>query len=220
MKVFIFFGFLSFLGFANHISAADEFLLADLDSSLVKERLRRIYGEFNLRAAGDWKVTEGGRSEIWKWTDKGWSCPVDQKSICSELVPLSLRWWVQTRSWLTAWNPKRKLGLEFGRAEDLQRPVHVAPSPDSKDAATDEETEEVKAFAGKKTANEVWEWESTSGVPVKIHISLRDQRIVRIDGDKWTEYLDWFQKRPGSVPELDRIVIDQNGTQTVMTRQR
>lgn len=195
-----------------------EIPVAQLDAMLAKERLRRIYADFNLKLAGDWLVTVDDRTEKWKWnTDKQtWSCPPAQKERCTELIPQSFKWWGRGKAWIQDWNPVSREGLEFGRVRVESEQSKVG----TEEASGDPTTEEVKAFEGKKTADEVWIWKSSNGAEAKFYISLRDQKIERIESGDGVERFEWFQKQPGSMPELNKLYVERGGTFMTLTRIR
>jgi hypothetical protein len=192
--------------------------VSQLDAMLAKERLRKVYGEFNMKLGGEWQVSVDGRTDKWKWSpEKGmWICPPDQKERCASLVPLAFKWWGRGKGWAQEWNPEKRDGLEFGRVRSESAESKVGTGSANEDPTT----EEVKAFEGKKTADEIWTWKSASGSEAKIFISLRDQRIERIESGDGVERIEWFQKQPTSVPELNKLILESSGTSVTFARIR
>jgi hypothetical protein len=197
-----------------------------LDGQIMKERLRKIYGDFSVKAKGEWQVSYGGKVVTWKWSEKGWSCPSDPTINCREWVPTSFKWWVESRGWLDRWSPVSRIGFELGKAKVEggagQTPIVVPVNPENMEqSAVDhghEKSDEPDILGGKKWASEVWEWKDTKGAESKLYISLRDQRIERIDSSDSVEYVDW-KDRPGrSTPDLTKVVVEKSGMRVVFSK--
>ncbi|MDB5038350.1 MAG: hypothetical protein JWQ35_1878 [Bacteriovoracaceae bacterium] len=203
--------------------------LGELDAALIKERLKRIYGEFSMKAGKEWEVSYQGKTSTWKWSDKsGWACPADSSLKCSEWVPNSFRWWVSSKGWLDNWTPVTRLGFDFGKAksEVASAPAIAMPEAVADNAVVAAEelehpVEKIEAdpLGGKKWAHEVWQWKNKKDASAKIYVSLRDQKIERIDANDLVEYLEWLDK-PGRAPELLRVVLERNGTRVAFAKMK
>lgn len=197
----------------------------DLDNVILKERLKKIYGEFSIKAKGDWQVSFDGKIVTWKWSEKGWTCPQDPKVSCKEWIPTSFKWWVENRGWLERWTPNAKLGFEFGKTkrEPAMDRAAVASSPheESDPSAVEhaaERSEDRDGFAGKNWASEVWEWKSTKGESSRVYTSLRDQRIERIDYGENVEFVEWQDKPGRSSLDLVRVTMERGGARLVFSK--
>lgn len=194
--------------------------LADLDANLMRERLKKIHGDFSVKATGEWKVSSQGKVQTWKWTAKGWVCPAEPILSCGEeWVPTSFKWWSQGRGWAESWSPVKKLGYEFGRPKlEVAKPVVTEVHTLEETPAADGDVEQADPFAGKKWALESWLWKNKKESEAKIFISLREQAIERIDTDGAIEYLDWISKPGRSALQLGKVVIEKNGIRATFSR--
>lgn len=195
-----------------------EISVEQLDAQLAKERLRKVYGEFNLKLGGEWQVTVDGRTEKWRWNPEkvAWICPADQKARCAELVPIAFKWWGRGRGWMQEWSPEKRQNLEFGKVRTESSLERAGTGSGEEDPTTGE----VKTFEGKKTADEIWIWKSGSGAEAKLAISLRDQRVDQIESRDGVEHLEWFQKQPGSALELSKLTFEHSGAIVTLSRVR
>lgn len=205
-----------------HVNAED-FSLTKLDASLLKERLRKLYGNFNLGASGVWNVSYQGQTVQWKWTGTAWACPQGSPVNCADWVPLSFRWWVMSKGFLDNWSPTKKLGFDIGRPKVVRTKVPIVRASGAEAGtpeATEEETEQrVDPYGGKKWAHEVWQWESKKGTNASIFVSLRDQKIERLNSEGADEYIEW-EKGKGTALELDRVTMNRPDLQVSFQRVR
>lgn len=195
----------------------------ELDASILRERVRRVHGDFSLKAKGDWQVSYDGKIVTWKWTEKGWVCPVDEKISCKEWVPTSFKWWVEGKGWLERWSPLERAGFDIGRPRITAKSdvggagaEHSAETGDGVVDSGSGATQDLVSSVGhsdqpKRWAHEVWEWKSSKGESAKLYFSLVDQRIERVDFADATEYLEWKDLPSRTAPELVRVIIEKSG---------
>jgi len=234
------------VGSGTEAPSAREVPVKELDRELIRERLRKVYGNFNLKLAHTWQATFEGKTETWHWTGKSWKCPPAAVTkdpvqnevgatnvVCSEWIPASFRWWNIESGWLSNSSPLGRASFDVGQVK-AEKPAGAASAQAGKDASSVEagpsgsvtesngEAEEngqddPSLSRAKRWADEVWNWQLPNHGEARVYISLRNQRIDRIDTKNSTEFIEWNQKNQ-KVPEIEKIVLERGPTRLALVR--
>ena len=188
---------------------------ADLDTALLKERIRKVHGDFRLKLSGEWKAGLEGRNESWKWLDKGWKCgSKESQAACNSWVPQSFLAW-QAGAFLEQWTPKNRLSFE------VQKPKAVArakPTEVSEENAGDPEPSSAHVDWGQNWVGELWSFENTKGEALRVLVSARDQRIERMEFPSGAiEYYEWAPGKSGAL-EIAKLVMEKDGVKAIISR--
>lgn len=182
--------------------------LPELDLALAKERLHKIYGDFNLKGLGDWTVSHHGQTQVWKLDREAWICPKEPLAPCADWMPTVFKWWILNKGWLESWNPEGRDGFDVVKGRTQPVVKENAGTSSEASNAEDDTVEKLPAeFQGTRFASELWTWKSTSDTRARLYISLRNQWIDRIDYGDTQEYLEWSLKAGKIFPELVRVVM-------------
>jgi len=198
------------------------FDLGSLDLNLAKERLRKVHGDFSIKALGDWQVSYDGKTENWQWTAKGWTCPKDARVKCSDWVPFGFRWWggSQGRAWLDKWSIVERKGFEFSKAPAERAAATlietgVTESKVEADVAIGEpdEAESLQklSFERNRSATEIQNWQMLGGGGDGVfQISLKSGYVSKFTFKSSAETLGWSLKAGKPFPELERMIVERN----------
>jgi hypothetical protein len=120
------------------------------------------------------------------------------------------------------------LGLEFGTAKiqgavatsvgEVASNAVLSAEPQEFEHPSDKSNDEKGGFWGRKWALEGWKWKNSKGDSAGIYVSLRDQKVERIDFEGVIEFLEWRDKPGRASPDLERIVLERGGQRMVISR--
>lgn len=187
--------------------------LMNLDRQSLVERLKKAYAPVSFKIDGDWLVTSPSGTETWTWSQGKWRCPQSTYK-CDDFVPLSFRWFLLGKTWISAGQPGDRLGYDFKGSSHASAQRHSSQNQEGEDEAATTVT-----FEGKRNAHEVWNWQSTFSPEFKIYVSLRDYLIERIESSDSFEILEWGSRSSRSVM-LDKVFLDRSGVRVLLSKKQ
>jgi len=188
--------------------------LGNLDRELVVERIRKAYVPVSIKLDGEWLVTTTAGTETWKFANQKWTCPGSQIK-CEDWIPLSFKWFGGGRGWLAQGGPVKKISYDFKGSKQTTAPGRST----TEEAPTEDHTPEVVLqFEGKRSALEVWEWNSPLSSSMTVSLSLRDFLIERISTGDGSESIEWAPNPTGKGLGLQKIFIDRGSDRALIAR--